>query len=433
MPEVGKRAPFELLAFTAAPVAGALVVVALEGRFTGAQGGRFARQPMLVVDSGDDRPRLELAPVRATLADGRWRSAYAIPAETFPNARFALGLRGTLLELPAPDEPDDTDRLTALAREANALRRALEVAESEAAATSAELGAAVIAARDGALAESTDRIAALEAELAAAAASVAAAEHRAAMEREQALAQAAARVEAAKHRGATEREAAHAEHEQALAAVAARADAAAQDATAARAALAEATVRADAAEQDAATVRAAIAGTEVLRAELAEERERSTAAITELEAELASARRRADALRNAAEADARAARPDDDDATRPLATKATTFGDDDTTQPLAAEPADDDDATRPFARHAAADGDDATQPLAAEPAAADDDHATRPVTLSSRRARARVVGPDAPPASTHTIAPRGLGPWIAVGALVLFAFVLLGLLAGFLA
>ena len=124
---------------------------------------------MLVVEPADDRPRLELAPVRAEVHDAYWRGAYAIPAEALPGARFALGLRGTLLELPAPDVLDDTDRLTALAREANSLRRALEAAEAEAAtaraeadAASAELGTAVLAARDGALAESAERIASAE-------------------------------------------------------------------------------------------------------------------------------------------------------------------------------------------------------------------------------------------------------------------------------
>ena len=48
-----------------APVAGGLVVLELEGRFA-PQNGRFSRQPMLVVESSDDRPRLELAPIRAS-------------------------------------------------------------------------------------------------------------------------------------------------------------------------------------------------------------------------------------------------------------------------------------------------------------------------------------------------------------------------------
>jgi hypothetical protein len=148
-PEAGRRAPFELLAFTAAPVAGALAVIEVEGRFAAQGNGRFTRRPVLVVEADDDRPRLELAPVRAELRDTYWRGAYAVPAEALSGARFALGLRGTLLELPAPDGAEETDRLSALAREANGLRRALEAAEAnavtaraEADATAAELGAA---------------------------------------------------------------------------------------------------------------------------------------------------------------------------------------------------------------------------------------------------------------------------------------------------
>ncbi|MET0603085.1 MAG: hypothetical protein ABW167_13955 [Baekduia sp.] len=225
-PDVGKRAPFELLAFTAAPVAGGLIVVKLEGRFT-PQNGRFTRHPVLVVESSDDRPRLELAPIRARRDDGRWRGVYAIPAEAMPDARLALGVRGTLLELPAPDEPDDTDRLSVLAREANNLRRALEAAE-----------AAAVTAR----AESIDRIATLETE----------------------LAEARARADAAEQR-VTEADARAAEAEVRAASVEVRAT----DADT-RASHAEA--RVSAAEKAA---RAAEAGTEVLRAELAEERERA--------------------------------------------------------------------------------------------------------------------------------------------------------------
>jgi hypothetical protein len=241
-PDVGKRAPFELLAFTAAPVAGALAVIELEGRFAAHGNGRFTRQPVLVVEADDDRPRVELAPIRAELHDAYWRAAYAIPAEALAGARFALGLRGTLLELPAPDEADDTDRLSALAREANGLRRALETAEAatataraEADATAAELGAAVLAARDSALAESSDRIATLEIELA---------EVRRTTAEETAVVggQAVARADAADQRAA------------------------------------DAEARAQAAEEAA---RAAESGTDVLRAELAEERDRTPTTVIE--------------------------------------------------------------------------------------------------------------------------------------------------------
>lgn len=319
-PDVGKRAPFELLAFTAAPVAGGLVVVKLEGRFT-PQDGRFTRQPVLVVEFNDDRPRLELAPIRARRDNGRWRGVYAIPAEAMPDARLALGVRGTLLELPAPDELDDTDRSSVLAREANNLRRALETAETAAAtaraeadAAAAELGAAVLAARDGALAESADRIATLEAELA-----------EARREADARAAEAEVRAAGAEVRATdADTRATHAE---------------------------------DRARAAAKAARAAEAGTEVLRAELAEERERSAAVVAE-----------------------------------------------------------DPDAT-------AADG--AT-------AAANDADATAVHRSVVRPGRPSPTVDPVTPAATHTTKPRGPGPWIAVGALVLFAFVLLGLLAGFL-
>jgi hypothetical protein len=298
MPDVDKRAPFELLAFTAAPVAGALVVIELEGRFAvaPAQNGRFSRRPMLVVEPVDDGPRLELAPVRAELHDAYWRGAYAIPAEGLADARFALGLRGTLLELPAPDALEDTDRLIALAREANTLRRALEAAEAEAATARTEADAIVDARR-------------------------VAGEREAAVRDEADAARADAVAEAA------------AGHEQELAEASSRAAAAEACAT-------DAEARARAAEK---AVRDAEAGLEVLRAELAEERERSRTIVAE-----------------------------------------------------------DPDATA--------------------------------IHLPTPRVGRPGPAVDAPtPASTHTTQPRGPGPWIAVAALVLFAFVLLGLLAGFLA
>jgi hypothetical protein len=362
------RAPFELLRFSAQPVPGGLVVVELEGRFPP---GRFTRQPVLVVEAGAERPRLELAPVRAALEDGRWRAAYAIPAESYAFARFALGHRGTLLDLPSPDEPPDGDRLTALAREVNALRRRLEAAEAdaataraEAAATSAELGAAVSAARDEALAESAERVTALEHEVAEAAADAAAvrAAHATtnadqARRHEQALADATARADAADERARI-----------AVAAAEAGAD------ERARAAIAVAEARALAAEE----------GIAVLRAELAEERERSQATIDELEQE------RERLL--ATEADARERQRDDDP---------------DKTQVLAAiEPDDDeDDDTRPFTVVEEHDVDRAPVARAAIPP-------------EPRRS--------SPPAR------RSSGAWIAVAALALFVFVLLGLLLGFL-
>lgn len=346
------RAPFELLRFSAAPVPGGLVVVELEGRFT-TPPARFARQPVLVVEAAQDRPRLELAPVRATFGGGRWRAVYAIPAEAYDTARFALGLRGTLLDLPAPDEPADADRFSALAREANALRRQLEAAEAgaraEVSASAAELGGAVIAARDEARAESAERIAALEHERAEA--------HRRAAE------------DAAGLRAA---------HEAALADLSRRHDQALADAearaTAAEERLGTATTDAEARAQ------AAEEGIAVLRAELAEERERAQAALADRDEERAAA--------------PRPARDDDPDQTQVLP---------------AVEP-DDEDDTRPFT---VAEGRDVE---------------TRPRGPARREPVRQPAVPDPP----RRPARRSAGAWIAVAALALSAFLLLGLLLGFL-
>jgi hypothetical protein len=250
-PETRRRAAFELLRFTAMPVGSGIAVVELEGRF--AQRGRFTREPVLVVErGGDESPggRLELAPVRSVLASERFTGVYAVPAGALDDGRFALGVRGTLLDLPAPDRPDDGERLAALAREANGLRRALELAEAESARVRAEATAA--AAETGA----ADRIAELERDVAEA--REAAAAQRA--EAEQALAEARAQAEQAvadaRAEAAAERAEVLAEREAALAELAERAEAAG-------------------------------AGTDVLRAELVEERDRSRAQIAELQERLA--------------------------------------------------------------------------------------------------------------------------------------------------
>jgi hypothetical protein len=239
-PETRQRAAFELLRFTAVPVGSGIAVVELEGRFV--QRGRFTREPLLVVErGGDESPggRLELAPVRSGLASERFTGVYAVPADALDDGRFALGVRGTLLDLPAPDRPDDGARLAALAREANGLRRALELAEADSARVRAEAAAA--AAETG----EAERIAELERDVAEA--REAAAAQRA--EAEQAVADARAEAAAERAEVLAEREAA----------------------------LAELRERAEAAG----------AGTDVLRAELAEERDRSQAQVAELQERLA--------------------------------------------------------------------------------------------------------------------------------------------------
>jgi hypothetical protein len=435
-PQARSSPPFELLRFEAAPISSTLVVLELEGRFR--QATRFARAPVLVVEPGGDARRIELSPVR-TAADGaRWQAAYAAPVEALsPGARLSLGVRGTLVELPAPDEPDDGERLTTLARETNRLRRRLEAAETEtqaaradADAARAELATAVTAARDEAVAASAERIDALEREvveahrLAASDAEKARAETDAALaaaieattrQHQQALTEANTRAETAEHdaeeaqararaaeRQIQDADARAAAAEQRATEVAARltaahervADlealaaepsaAAAQDdtLTAEMAAAIDAQARAQEAEQE---LRVAKEGIEVLRAELAEERERAQAAIAEREAANGGS----------------AARADEDE------TQVVPFR-------------DDADLTRPFSVAEQRDADDdATQPFGPRSEPSGPREATLRDLLTPEHADGPRHGPN-------------LSRWIAVAALILFALILIGLLAGFL-
>jgi chemotaxis protein histidine kinase CheA len=440
-PEARTRAPFELLRFTAAPVTGALVVLELDGRFRSA--GRFARHPLLVVEPGGDRRRLELAPVRTVVDGQHWHGEYAVPAEALgASARLALGLRGTLLELPAPDELGDGERLATLAREANGLRRALEAAEAEAAAAREQAAAAegrleeaVAAARAEAAAASAERIDALEHEvvethrlsardveearttaIADVTARAEAAEQHAedaetwsraaeeALQAAQARAEAAeaARAEAEERAQVAEAARAEAEERAQLAeqaagdAVAATSAAEGEDLdddaalTAEMAASIDAQARAAEAEQEVETLRerlkAAEAGTDVLRTELAEERER----LAELAEERDEAIARAEALGGGAVAEG-------------LWTPSAGRGDDEPHEP---EEPDDPDVTRPF-------------PVAPE----------RDADADVRR-RAGIFDPLPADAPEHRRHGPNLSPWIAVGALLLFVLAVVLLLFG---
>lgn len=403
-------APFELRRFEAAPVTGAIVVVELEGRFR--QPARFGRAPVLVIDPGEERARrIELQPVRMSAEGTHWQASYAVPAEALTaDAQLALGVRGTLLELPAPDEPDDGERLTALAREANRLRRELEAAEADA-ATAREQAEAIVADRDAAVTTAREEVAsAAETARAAADATLAEATLRAetaeqrATELEASLQTAEARateletsLRAAEQRGAdTETRAAEAEAsvqtaEQRAADAETRATEAEASVQAAEARATELEESLQAAEVDAplttemATtvdaeamereLRVAKEGIAVLRDELAEERARSRAIAEELEA--------ARSL-DAAEPD------DDEDETRVM--------------PVAFR--DDDDPTEAFS---ATDEADATAEQPAEPL--------------------ERIGV---PHTTHRERTGGvwIGRWVALAALVLFAIVLIALLFG---
>lgn len=437
-------ASFELRRFEAAPVTGALVVLEVEGRFR--QPARFGRQPVLVIEPGEEGRRIELQPVR-TRSDGpRWNASYAVPAEALTaGARLALGIRGTLLELPAPDEPDDGQRLTALAREANTLRRELEAAEAsaatardEAAAVTADRETAVTAAREEAEAASAERIAALELEVDEAhrlAASDAEAARAAADQRateleeslraaEQRATDAEARVTAAGARGgeaevrATAAEARIVELEESLRVAEAAIAEAQEQATAEidapltteMASVIDAEARASDAERE---LRIAREGIAVLRAELAEERERSQATIAELEA----ARSRAEALRNAAAAEG-------------------LWPDSPTTAAADDDAARDEDETRVSLRTDDPRGEDETRVL--RPAFGPEEADPTEAFSAADEADATADPPERPlerQGVPHTaVRTHGggvwIGRWIALAALILFAIVLIALLFG---
>ncbi len=120
---------FELERFSAAPVSGDVAVVEVGGRF--GNGDLNGDTPRLLVESiGGARIELPaLGPISGPA--GRWQASFAVPADQLDGS-FALALRDVLLDLPAPDTTGgDGDRLIALARELNALRRALDDAEAD--------------------------------------------------------------------------------------------------------------------------------------------------------------------------------------------------------------------------------------------------------------------------------------------------------------
>jgi hypothetical protein len=482
-PDTRHRAAFELLRFTVAPVSADVGIVELEGRFPASS--RFSRQPVLVVEDGA-RPRTELAPAHAVRDGDRWTAAFAVPLAALDTGTFALGLRGTLLDLPAPDLADDGDRLASVAREANALRRLLEAAEdagaaarAEALATAGELGAAVAAARDeaetaaaariaeleeahaDALAQAAERIAAVEDELAATRA-------LAADEREEARLRTAQEVEAVRAEVASGQEAAYAaastradEAEIRAAAAEGRADESATRADAAEERAAAAEARATAAENDASAVADVREEEAQARAEAAEERANeaearaAAAALLANDAEATLAAAHGSAPRTA-EHDA-AAVPDDREGEAQVRAEGTVgrIGSAEQRLRTAQEAADAgiavlraelaEERERSQATiadlqaqlEAARSGQDPTAvipPADADPATAT--HVLRPATPE---APMTLKVTDTPPASATSRDPlthHAPGPtpsrWFAVAALALFLFVLLGLLLGFL-
>src|SRR4051794_1326731 len=396
---------FELLRLSASRVNADVTVVEIEGRFAG--GGRFARRPRLVVETDDGR--LEHAPVHAETVAGRWRGTYAVPGDAFDAGTLGLGVRGTLLALPEPDV-DERDRFAALARETNALRRALEAAETYAASVEMELRERVDAAEHAAVIarrESQADVARAreEAEVDAAAQlraadedlqeRVAAAEAAAARHVEDAEAAAALQIEEAQRRAAEERE---------------RAEEAARQAVEAEQRAAEAEQRADALEVDAGAARDAHA----------EERRRAELAIAELQSSLD------DARAQAAEAVAATPQPSGHDETRPMDMSRTGDGD-----PVPDDAAPDDAAavvattSDRWASDPTTDDWTTAGPTPADPPTEDP---TTAVPVVGRAPRRRKDDRDTREGWVPMHRQQSPARWVAVAALLAFIIVLLVLL-----
>jgi hypothetical protein len=394
---------FELLRLSASRVNADVTVVEIEGRFAG--GGRFARRPRLVVETEDGR--LEHAPVHAETVAGRWRGTYAVPADAFDAGTLGLGVRGTLLALPEPDV-DERDRFAALARETNALRRALEAAETYAASVEMELRervdaaehAAVIARRESQAdiarareeaevdaearlravdEDAQERVAAAEA---AAAMRIEEAEAAAALRIEEAEAAAALQIEEAQRRADDERE---------------RADDAVRRAVDAEQRAAEAEQRADALEVDAGAARDAHA----------EERRRAELAIAALQSSLDEAR---------AQAGAAAPRPPEHDETLSM----------DVSRAAAVDPGADDPTTDHVTADRVTTDDPTTDDRTAAVAMTADPTTAVPVPGRAPRRRDDERDPREGWVPMH----RQPSParWVAVAALLAFVLVLLVLL-----
>jgi hypothetical protein len=122
---------FELTRFSAEPVSDGVAVVEVDGRF--AEGALNGEAPRLLVEdpSGEQLELPAIGPERGE--DGRWHATFAVPAGRLADSAFCLALRDLLLDLPAPDTtgpPPGGDRLVALTRELNAMRRRVEEAEA---------------------------------------------------------------------------------------------------------------------------------------------------------------------------------------------------------------------------------------------------------------------------------------------------------------
>src|SRR4051794_23249406 len=179
---------FELLRFAVVAEGADAALLELEGRWRPAPPP--AGRARLLSDA-EGLPARGLPPASEAVEGEHWRASFAASPAVVAGA-LGVAARGVVVDLPAPDPPDpEEERLARLARQGNALRRRLDMAEAR--ADEADRLAAEVAALRADLAATGD-----EAEWRAGVAQAQAESHAAEVERH------AAEVEALVQRHAVE-------------------------------------------------------------------------------------------------------------------------------------------------------------------------------------------------------------------------------------
>src|SRR4051794_25290251 len=120
---------FELHRFAVAAAGAETVLLELEVRWP--EGVPAAGRSRLL--AGDDDEQVRIAPAAETVHVRTWRATFAVPVACAAGP-LAIVAGGYVVDLPEPDPPGpEAERVARLAREGNALRRRLDVAEEEAA------------------------------------------------------------------------------------------------------------------------------------------------------------------------------------------------------------------------------------------------------------------------------------------------------------
>src|SRR3954451_8938771 len=119
---------FELHRFAVAAEGADTVLLELDVRWP--EGVPAAGRSRLL--AGDEDQQVRIAPAAESVHARTWRATFAVPV-AYASGPLAIVAAGYVVELPAPDPPGpEAERVARLAREGNALRRRLDVAEEAA-------------------------------------------------------------------------------------------------------------------------------------------------------------------------------------------------------------------------------------------------------------------------------------------------------------